>query len=146
MSIKGFQGVWRWAVDLGGDIGDLHAITSHECAVFLMTSFVFSLNLLLFQGDRRMLLYTVFTFPTSFITFIYAQRRVAYGCLAFGFIMTFLYLPKRTKKMLRCSSTVLWMWWSWLSSKPNRLIVGWLDVIGGFLQLPINASSEQNST
>ena len=99
VSIKGFQGVWRWAVDLGGDIGDLHAITSHECAVFLMTSFVFSLNLLLFQGDRRMLLYTVFTFPTSFITFIYAQRRVAYGCLAFGFIMTFLYLPKRTKKM-----------------------------------------------
>jgi len=98
VSIKGFQGVWRWAVDLGFDIGDIQAITSHECAVFLLTSFIFSLNLLLYGGDRRMLLYTVLTGPTSFITFYYAQRRVAYGCLVFGVIISFLFLPRATKK------------------------------------------------
>ena len=32
---------------------------------------------------------TVATAPTTFITFIYAQRRVAYGCLAFGFYFRF---------------------------------------------------------
>ncbi len=97
VSIKGFQGVWRWAVDLGFDIGDIHAITSHEGAVFIMTSFVFSLSLVMFRGPMSMTLYTALTAPTTFITFIYAQRRIAYGCLVFGIIMLFLYLPKRTK-------------------------------------------------
>src|SRR5690554_5959662 len=32
--------------------------------------------------------------------------------------------------MLRWSSTVLWMWWSALSSNPNKLMVGWLSAIG----------------
>jgi len=99
VSIKGFQGVWRWAVDLGGDIGDIHAITSHECAVFIMTSFVFSMALLAFSGPRNMLVYTALTAPTTFITFIYAQRRVAYGCLVFGMLMLFMFLPARIKKL-----------------------------------------------
>ncbi len=99
VSIKGFQGVWRWLVDLGGDIGDIHAITSHECAIFIMTSFVFSMALVTFHGPRSMLIYTAATAPTTFITFIYAQRRIAYGCLVFGMIMLFLYLPKKLKKI-----------------------------------------------
>lgn len=99
VSIKGFQGVWRWGVDLGFEIGDIHAITSHECAVFIMTSFVFSLALVMFNGPRSMIIYTALTAPFTFITFIYAQRRIAYGCLVFGIIMLFLYLPKRTKRL-----------------------------------------------
>jgi hypothetical protein len=99
ISIKGFQGVWRWGVDLGFEIGNVQAITSHEGAVFIMTSFVFSLALVMFKGPKSMILYTALTGPTTFITFIYAQRRIAYGCLVFGIIMLFLYLPKRTKRL-----------------------------------------------
>ena len=64
--------------------------------------------------DRRMLLYTVFTFPTSFITFIYAQRRVAYGCLAFGLADAAFASPPPELGFDRMSSSV------WRTDRPLR--------------------------
>ena len=99
IAIKGFQGVWRYVVDLKGDIGDVPAITSHECAVFIMTSFVFSIAAVLLRGPRGMILFTALTAPTTFITFIYAQRRIAYGAVVIGIIILFFFLEKRLKRL-----------------------------------------------
>ncbi len=98
IAIKGFQGIWRYVVDLGGSLGDIEAITGHEDAVFMATVFVLSLCLWLFKGPRNMLMFQLVTFPSTFLTFLFAQRRVAYGALAFGMIIVFGYIPAKTRK------------------------------------------------
>jgi hypothetical protein len=100
ISIKGFQGLWRWAITLDFDIGDVQAITSHECAVFMVTSFIFTLNLVLYGVGRHKLMlgYLIATMPSLLIGFLFAQRRVAYGCLVFGVIFSFVFLPSRIKR------------------------------------------------
>jgi hypothetical protein len=89
MAIKGFQGVWRYIVDLGGSMGD----------VPVLTSFVLTVALMLFEGEKGMVKFTLWTMPTTLITFIFSLRRVAWGCLIFGLVMLFVYLPK-PKKMI----------------------------------------------
>lgn len=97
MAIKGFQGVWRYYVDLGGDIGDVPAITSHECAVFIMTVFILTAGLLFFRGQMVMVAFNLVTFPTTAFTFYWSMRRVAYGAVVFGIIILFLFLPRWQK-------------------------------------------------
>ena len=100
ISIKGLQGCWRFFVELGGDIGGAPAITSHEDALFMVTAFVLMSSLFL-QGcwKRSESIVLACAFPTTFLTFILTQRRIAYGVLVLSLLIVFALLSRARKKL-----------------------------------------------
>ncbi|MFT7463019.1 MAG: hypothetical protein ACI9EF_001361 [Pseudohongiellaceae bacterium] len=66
----------------------------------MATVFVLTGGLWLFKGPKNMLMFQVITLPSTFLTFLFAQRRVAYGALAFGLIILIGYIPAKTRKRL----------------------------------------------
>lgn len=100
VAIKGMQGMWRYFVTLGGDLDGIPAITGHEDAGFMVTIFVLLAALILLKGPRSLIWFNLITLPSTFFTFLLAQRRVAYGALAFGAFILFFYLPRPTKRMV----------------------------------------------
>jgi hypothetical protein len=98
IAIKGYQGMYRYVIELGCDLGEIPAITGHEDAVFMVMTFIFTASLLFFGGPKKMIWFGLITFPTTMATFILTQRRVAYGAVVFGIIILFCFLPKEKKK------------------------------------------------
>ena len=97
IAIKGLQGMYRYWIELGGDLGEIPAITGHEDALFMVTVFIFTIALIFFRGSRGMIWFGIITFPSTFLTFVLTQRRIAYGVFVFGLIFIFVYVPKKTK-------------------------------------------------
>lgn len=99
LSIKGLQGCWRYFVTLGGDIGDVPAITGHEDALFMVTWYALLAGLIVMNGgSRRLRAFMIVSAGPLFITFIYAQRRVCYGALVFSMIILLVMLDRKTQK------------------------------------------------
>lgn len=107
-AIKGLQGCWRFFIDLGGDISKAPAITSHEDALFMVTAFIFMVALF-FLGcwRRREFIVLAATFPTTFLTFILTQRRIAYGVLVLSLMIVFALLPKPRKVLALKMAAIL---------------------------------------
>jgi len=97
IAIKGYQGMYRYWIDLEGNLDGIPAITGHEDALFMATVFIFTIALIFFRGPRGMIWFGMITFPTTFLTFVLTQRRIAYGVFVFGLIILFVYLPKKMK-------------------------------------------------
>jgi hypothetical protein len=100
VSLKGLQGCWRFFVELDGEIAGVPAITSHEDALFMVTAFVLMTSLFL-QGcwKRKEFIALALAFPTSFLTFLLTQRRIAYGVLALSLLIVFTLLSRSRKKL-----------------------------------------------
>ncbi len=105
VSIKGMQGCYRFFVELGGSIEGANAITSHEDALFMAVAFTFMGALFLLDDWRRAEFHVLAAaFPTTFLTFILTQRRVAYGIVVFNLLIVFALLPKARKVFaLKCA-------------------------------------------
>jgi len=100
LSIKGLQGCWRYFVTLGGDIGDVPAITGHEDALFIVTWFALLAGLVVMNGGSpRLRAFMLVSAAPLFITFIYAQRRVCYGALVFSMIILLIMLDRQKQKL-----------------------------------------------
>jgi len=98
VAIKGLQGIYRYLIELGGDLGEIPAITGHEDAVFMVIVFILTIALVFFRSSQwRLIRFGIMTFPTTFLTFVLTQRRIAYGALAFGMIILFAFMPRAQK-------------------------------------------------
>jgi len=94
VNVKGLQGCWRFFVTLGGSLGDVPAITGHEDALFMSTTFILTLAFLLLDCRKKQFWALVALFPFTFLTFLVTQRRIAYGVFAFSAIVVFAFLPR----------------------------------------------------
>ena len=99
VAIKGLQGCWRYFVTLHGNLGTIRAITGHEDALFFSTVFLLMAGFF-FHGYRGRILTFGLTFlPTTFFTFLLAQRRIVYGTVGFSMMVMVAMLP-REKQIL----------------------------------------------
>jgi hypothetical protein len=97
IALKGLQGCWRFFVTLEGHL-TVPAITGHEDALFMTTLFVL-MTVLFLQGSRsKMLWFLMAMFPTTMLTFLLTQRRIAYGTLVISLGMVFVLLPRRRQR------------------------------------------------
>ncbi len=99
VNVKGLQGCWRFFVDLGGSMGDIPAITGHEDALFMSTTFILTLAFFLLDYHKKQFWALLAFFPFTFLTFLVTQRRIAYGVFAFSAIIVFALIP-RAKQIL----------------------------------------------
>jgi len=97
ISIKGLQGVWRYVVTLQGDLTGIRAITGHEDALFISSVFVLMACFYFFNYRGPELKFSLAFLPTTFLTFLLAQRRVVYGTLGFSLFVVVAMLPREKK-------------------------------------------------
>ena len=98
IAIKGLQGCWRYAVTLNFDLTGIRAITGHEDALFISSVFVLIACFLFLEYRGPELKFSLALFPTTFFTFLLAQRRIVYGTLGISLFVVIAMLP-REKKM-----------------------------------------------
>jgi len=98
-SIKGLQGCWRYVVTLKGDLTGIRAITGHEDALFLSSVFILMACFYFLNYRGPELKFSLAFLPTTFLTFLLAQRRIVYGTLGFSLFVVVGMLP-REKKIL----------------------------------------------
>jgi len=99
ISIKGLQGVWRYVVTLQSDLTGIRAITGHEDALFISSVFVLMVCFYFLEYRGPELKFSLIFLPTTFITFLLAQRRICYGTVGFSLFVVVAMMP-RDKKML----------------------------------------------
>ncbi len=99
VSVKGLQGCWRYFVTLHGNLTGIRAITGHEDALFISSVFLLTACFYFLDYRGRELKFSLVFLPTNFFTFVLAQRRIAYGTLAFSLVVMAGLLP-REKKVL----------------------------------------------
>ncbi len=99
ITIKGLQGCWRFVVTLKGDITGVRAITGHEDALFISSVFVLMACFFFLNYRGAELKFALAFWPTTFLTFLLAQRRIVYGTLGFSLFLVTAALP-REKKIL----------------------------------------------
>ncbi len=96
--VKGFQGVSRYFFTIDRRIDSVSAISSHECAFFLLCLFLLLGALWTYRAAPRLRWLLTATLPVTFVTFLLAQRRVAYGALAIGAVLFVVLAPRAMRK------------------------------------------------
>jgi hypothetical protein len=97
IAIKGLQGCWRYVVTLNGDLTGIRAITGHEDALFISSVFVLMVSFYFLNYRGPELKFSLIFLPTTFLTFLLAQRRIVYGTLGFSLLVVVSLLPREKK-------------------------------------------------
>ncbi len=95
--VKGLQGCWRYVVTLHGDLTGIRAITGHEDALFISSVFVLVACFYFLDYRGKEFKFAAAFLPTTFFTFLLAQRRIVYGTLGFSLFMVVVMLPRDRK-------------------------------------------------
>jgi hypothetical protein len=97
IAIKGLQGFWRYVVTLQGDLTGIRAITGHEDALFISSVFVLMASFYFLNYRGPEVKFSLAFLPTTFFTFLLAQRRIVYGTLGFSLFVVVAMLPREKK-------------------------------------------------
>ena len=97
IAIKGLQGVWRYVVTLNRDLTGIRAITGHEDALFISSVFVLMVSFYFLEYRGPELKFSLAFLPTTFFTFLLAQRRICYGTVGFSLFVVVAMMPREKK-------------------------------------------------
>jgi len=97
IAIKGLQGCWRYAVTLNWDLTGIRAITGHEDALFISSVFILMVSFFFLEYRGPELKFSLVFLPTTFFTFLLAQRRIAYGTLGISLFIVIAMMPREKK-------------------------------------------------
>ncbi|MEQ8767629.1 MAG: O-antigen ligase family protein [Planctomycetota bacterium] len=100
MVLKSVQGLYRYFVTIEGRIDHVPAITSHECAFFLLCQFFLIAALWVYRTAPMLRWLLTLSLPMTLATFVLAQRRVAYGAMAIGGVLFLLLAPRAVRRRL----------------------------------------------
>jgi hypothetical protein len=84
VGVKAAQGLWNYAVVLGGSLSEVRSITSHEDALFFAWILILLIALVVYGGDRWQRAALVVMLPVLAFTFVMTDRRAAFVALALG--------------------------------------------------------------
>jgi hypothetical protein len=129
VAVKAAQGVWNYAVVLGGDLSRTRAVTGHEDALFMAWIAILLVGLLLYGAAPRQRKVLLAVCPLMLVAFVVTDRRAAYAALAIGLVvLAALVATDRTRRL-----TILKWGVSILLVAGLVVALGWKDpgILGG---------------
>jgi len=82
--VKALQGLYRWQVDLAGNIHTVESIFPHEQSFFFNAAILLTITLFLYGGSRQLKSVALFLLPFALIVDLANQRRAAVLGVAVG--------------------------------------------------------------